>query len=74
MLASLATSPAEISVGFAYVPPILVVLVVGIVAAMILARILNRTGLSRFFWHPQLAFLALWVLMSSLVALFLVSP
>ena len=43
-------------------------------AAVFVATLLNRTGLSRFFWHPPLAFLSLAVLMSSLVALFLVYP
>ena len=74
MIASLQRTPAEVSIGFAYLPPLLVVLVSGVLAALVVATILNRTGLSRFFWHPPLAFLALSVLMSSLVALFVILP
>jgi hypothetical protein len=73
-IAALQRAPAEVSVGFAYVPPLLVVLILGLLGAMLLSKLLNRTGMSRFLWHPPLAFLALSLLMSSLVALFLVSP
>jgi len=74
VIASMQRTPAEVSIGFAYLPPLLVVLVSGVLAALVVATILNRTGLSRFFWHPPLAFLALSVLMSSLVALFVILP
>jgi hypothetical protein len=35
---------------------------------------LNVTGLSRFFWHPGLAFLAFWVLLTSLIGLTFIPP
>ncbi len=37
-------------------------------------KLLNRAGVSRFFWHPGLAFLALWVLISSLLGLTVIPP
>jgi hypothetical protein len=30
--------------------------------------------MSRFFWHPGLAFVALWVLMTSLIGLTVIPP
>ncbi|MHC4934524.1 MAG: DUF1656 domain-containing protein, partial [Planctomycetota bacterium] len=66
--------PSEISLGWIYLPPVLAVVCLGVVAAWVAARILNRTGLSRFFWHPPLAMLALAALMSALVGLFVLSP
>jgi Protein of unknown function (DUF1656) len=47
---------------------------VGLLLAWLVVRILNRTGLSRFFWHPPLAFLALVILMSSLVGILVLPP
>ena len=67
-------TPAEVSLGFVFLPPVLVVVVLGAVAAVLVAQLLNRTGLSRFLWHPPVAFLALWTLASSLLALFVLSP
>jgi len=66
--------PAAVSLGFFFVPPIFVDMAVGLVLAWLIARLLNRTGLSRFFWHPPLAFLGLLVLMSSLFGILVMPP
>ena len=54
--------PAELTFLSVYFPPFFFTVVVGLGCALLAAKILNVTGGSRFFWHPQLAFLALWVL------------
>jgi hypothetical protein len=66
--------PSAVSLGFFFVPPIFVDIVVGLLLAWLFARILNRTGLSRFFWHPPLAFLGLVILMSSLFGVLVLPP
>jgi Protein of unknown function (DUF1656) len=66
--------PAEISLGFLYIPPFFVDAVAGVILAFMVAHILNRTGLSRYFWHPPLAFLALVVLMGSLFGILVLPP
>ena len=66
--------PAEISLGFLYIPPFFVDAVAGVILAYVVARVLNRTGLSRYFWHPPLAFLALVVLMGSLFGILVLPP
>jgi hypothetical protein len=66
--------PAAVSLGFVFVPPIFIDMAVGLLLAWLVARILNRTGLSRFFWHTPLAFLGLVVLMSSLVGILVLPP
>jgi hypothetical protein len=66
--------PAAVSLGFFFVPPIFVDMAVGLALAWLVARQLNRTGLSRFFWHPPLAFLGLVVLMSSLFGILVLPP
>jgi hypothetical protein len=63
-----------VSLGFLFIPPIFIDMAVGLLLAWLVARILNRTGLSRFFWHPPLAFLGLVVLMSSLVGILVMPP
>ena len=45
-----------------------------LLVAAVVATLLNRTRLSRFFWHPPLVFMALWALASSLIGLYLVAP
>lgn len=66
--------PSELPVGQVYLPPALLVGLFGLVAAWVVTKILNRTRLSRFFWNPPLAFLALWALMSAVIGLCLLAP
>ena len=66
--------PREIFHLWLYVPPALVVALVGLFVALLTARFLNRTRLARWFWHPPLAFLGFWVLSSSLFGLFFLRP
>ena len=63
---------SEISFEWVYFPPALLTVVLGYVAAVGVTRLLNATGLSRFFWHPGLAFVAFWVLLTSVLGLTLV--
>ena len=66
--------PSEVSWGWIYLPPMLYVVALGLVCAWVLTRILNRTGLSRFFWHPPLAMLGIAALLSALIGLFVLAP
>ena len=67
-------NPTELHLGGVYFPPALLVGLLGLVVAVVVATILNRTRLSRFFWHPPLVFLAFWVLASALIGLYVVAP
>jgi membrane associated rhomboid family serine protease len=66
--------PSEIAIAGVYVPPALVIALAGLLAAWALARILDRTRLTRFFWNPPLTLLAIWVLMSAIIGLFVLAP
>jgi hypothetical protein len=70
----MAHTPTDISLVYLYLPPFFLDLLAGVVLAWAIGRLLNRTGLSRFVWHPPLAFLALTVLMTSLVGLLVLPP
>ena len=66
--------PSEISFQWVYFPPFLFTVALGFIGALGITKLLNATGLSRFFWHPGLAFVAFWVLATSLVGLSLIPP
>ena len=66
--------PSAVSLGFFFVPPIFIDMLAGVLLAWLIAHLLNRTGLSRYFWHPPLAFLGLVILMSSLFGILVLPP
>jgi hypothetical protein len=66
--------PSEVPLGEMYLPPALLVGLLGIAATWFVTRVLNRTRLTRFFWNPPLAFMAIWALMSAVIGLFVLSP
>ena len=68
------STPSEVTIADIYLPPALFVAMFGLMAAWVAAKLLNRTGLSRFFWHPPLAFLAMWALASALIGLLFLRP
>ena len=49
-------------------------LALGALGAWAITRVLNRTGLSRYFWHPPLAMLGMTVILSALIGLFWMAP
>ena len=67
-------TPSEISFDWVYMPPFMIVFVLGYVLAFVVAQILNVTTLSKYFWRPDVAFLAIWVLFASLIGLFVLPP
>jgi hypothetical protein len=70
----LAGVPSEVQILGMYFPPLFVAIVVGLVCAIVGSKLLNLTGLSRFFWHPPLANAALWLLATALIGLFVITP
>lgn len=59
--------PHELSIGEVFIPPLLVAGVLGVIAASITVRILNRYRLSRYFFYPPLAMLALVAIYTVLI-------
>lgn len=66
--------PSEFSLNWVYLPPFMLAVALGYLAAFGLTRVLNTTGLSKFFWRPDVAFLAFWVLLTSLIGLSFFPP
>ena len=66
--------PHEVSWEWIYLPPVLFVILLGVVGAWAVTRVLNWAGLSRLFWHPPLAMLGLMALLSALIGLYVLAP
>ena len=58
--------PHEFVIGEVYIPPMLVAAILGMIAAVATARLLNRYRLSRYFFYPPLVFVALAVIFTVL--------
>ncbi len=65
---------SEVQILGMYFPPLFVVIVFGLVCTLVVTKLLNLTGLSRFFWHPPLANAALWLLATALISRFIITP
>ena len=62
--------PSEIAIAGVYLPPLLFAGILGTVAAILTAFLLNRYRVSRFFYYPPAVFLALAVIYTSFIAPF----
>ena len=64
--------PHEFSIGEVYMPPLLVAAFLGLIAAMLTARLLNRYRLTRYFFYPPLVFIALTIIYAVLIGTFII--
>jgi hypothetical protein len=67
-------TPSEVQFLGIYLPPSFLVCLSGLLCAVVLTQLLNWLGLGRWFWHPPLAFVALWGLAASLIGLLFITP
>ena len=63
---------SEVNIGGVFFPPYLLAGIVGVTATVLTAYLLNRYRLSRFFFYPPLVFLALAVIYTGLISIFLI--
>jgi len=63
--------PRELYIGEVFFPPMLLDAALGLLAASLTARLLNRFRMSRFFYHPPLVLIALAVIYTGLFSIFL---
>ena len=64
--------PHELAIGGVFIPPMLVAAILGTIAAVVTGRLLNRHKLSRLFFHPPLALMALMVTYTVLIGTFVI--
>ena len=59
--------PHEFAIGGVFMPPLLIATVLGAIAAVATARLLNRVRLSKYFFYPPLVLLSLTVVYTILI-------
>ena len=64
--------PNEFAIGEVYMPPLLVAGFLGLIAAMVTARLLNRYRLTRYFFYPPLVFIAFTIIYTVLIGTFVI--
>ena len=63
---------AEFHIAGVYMPPLVVAALLGVAAASLTGRLLDRTRLSRHFFYPPLVFVALVVIYTGLIGTFVI--
>ena len=64
--------PHEFVIGGVYMSPLLVVSILGALASVVTARLLNRFRLWKYFFYPPLVFLALTVIYTVFIGTFII--
>lgn len=64
--------PSEFAIGGVYVPPMLVAALLGLLLALLTAKLLDRYRLSRFFFYPPLVYVALILIYTVLIGTFVI--
>lgn len=64
--------PNEFAIGEVYMPPLLVAAFLGLIAAMVTVRLLNRYRLAKYLFYPPLVFIALTVIYTVLIGNFFI--
>lgn len=59
--------PHEFAIGGVYLPPLLVAGILGVSAALLTARLLDRYRLSRHFFYPPIVVLCLMIIFTVLI-------
>ena len=61
----------EISIGGVYMPPLFVASIIGVILAIVVAKLLNKYRLSKYFFYPPLVFVAMAAIFTVLVDILL---
>jgi hypothetical protein len=63
--------PHEFALGGVYMPPLFVASLLGLMVAVVVARLLNKYRLSRYFFYPPLVFIAMLAIFTALIGTFI---
>lgn len=64
--------PHEFAIGDVYFPPLLIAAVLGTTLSWLTVLVLNRFRLSRFLYAPPAMFLAMMIIYSGLIGIFVI--
>ena len=65
--------PHEFAIGGVYFPPLLIASFLGVGAALLTARLLDKKRWSRHFYYPPLVLLSMMVIYTVLIGTFVIS-
>ena len=68
----MSSMPHEFAFGGVYMPPMLVAAVLGVLATVVTARLLNRYRLSRYFFYPPAILLSMVIIYTVLIGTFVI--
>ena len=64
--------PHEFAIAGVYLPPLLIAAILGVLGAILSARLLNRYRLSRYFFYPPVVMLAMMAIYTVLIGTFII--
>jgi hypothetical protein len=64
--------PHEFVIGGVYIPPMLVASLLGLIAALVTGRLLDRYQLSKYFFYPPVVSLALTIIYTVFIGTFII--
>jgi hypothetical protein len=64
--------PHEMSISGVYLPPMLIAALLGVAAALLTARLLNRHRMAKYFFYPPLVSVALMIIYTVLIGTFVI--
>ncbi len=64
--------PHEIHIGEVFMPPLLLAGILGLIAASITAKLLNKYRLSKYFFYPPLVMVAMMVIYTILFGMIII--
>lgn len=65
-------TPHELNIGGVYLPPLLVAALLALILTVFTVLVLNRYRISRYFYKPELVFIALLAIYTILIGTFFV--
>jgi len=65
--------PHELGIGEVLLPPLLIAGIFGVIATLLTAKLLNKYRLSKYFFYPPLAMVAMMVIYTLLFGMFIIS-
>jgi len=64
--------PHEIHIGEVFMPPLLLAGILGLIAASVTAKLLNKYRLSKYFFYPPLVMVAMMVIYTILFGMIII--
>jgi hypothetical protein len=72
MSSSMERIPSEFAIGGVYFPPLLIASALGVLLALMTMKLLGHYRLTRFFYYPPMIFIAITIIYTGLIGIFVI--